>query len=99
MSDGTHQPDHLPISEVGEKGLLCSLIQKPSIYLENEEIIRDYFFEFPANRTIFFVLIEILPRFKELDWRTFLGAFNKPQLDMIGNRAYLDEVFDFVPTP
>jgi replicative DNA helicase len=93
------QQDHLPISEVGEKGLLSSLIQNPRIYLENEGIIRDYLFEFPANRIIFFVLIELAPHFEEIDFKTLIGAFHQSQLDLIGGRDYLNEVFSFASTP
>jgi replicative DNA helicase len=88
----------LPKDEVGEKGLLCSIIQNTAILLENENVLADNLFQVPANQRIFFAIRKLAPHFSEIDFKTLRGEFDAKELKEIGDLDYLNEIFGFVPT-
>jgi replicative DNA helicase len=92
------EPKQLPLSEVGEKGLLCSMMQSTAIYLENEQAVTPLLFQVPANQTIFDAVRKLAPDLSTIDWQALSAAFNKKELESIGGVTYLNEVFGFTPT-
>jgi replicative DNA helicase len=88
----------LPKSEIGEKGLLCSIIQNTAILVEEEKLITDLLFQIPANRLILKKLRELAPTFKAIDFITLLGSFSPLELTEIGEKEYLNEVFSCIDT-
>ena len=88
----------LPLSDAGEKGLLCSIIQNTAIYLENEQAVTPQLFQVPANQIIFDAVRKLAPSISTIDWQVLNAAFTKKELESIGGVSYLNEVFGFTPT-
>jgi replicative DNA helicase len=98
MNNGSPPVHEFPVSEVGEKGLLCSLVLDSSIYLENAADIDPQLFWVPANRIIFKAVRDLAPHFDAIDFGALRSALSADELEEIGGIQYLDEVFGFVPT-
>jgi replicative DNA helicase len=97
--DGRNQSPPLPYAEDAEKGLLCSLLLKPTLYLEQAKIIQDHLFWLPANRIIFGIVRDLAQRADWIDFPMLVSELSKiKQLEEVGGRDYLNELFNFVPT-
>jgi replicative DNA helicase len=98
MNNGSPPVHEFPVHQVGEKGLLGSLILDSSIYLENAADIDPQLFWTPANRIIFKAVRDLAPNFDAIDFSALRSALSAGELEEIGGVSYLDEVFAFVPT-
>lgn len=89
----------LPCNDVGEAGLLCSIIQNPAIYLEHENQIGEHLFQSLANQKIFAVVRDLCRSCAEIDFQAIIGELvRKGQLEEVGDKQAVNEVFGFVTT-
>src|SRR5260221_4074051 len=98
---GSAEPmsSRLPCNEDDENGLLGSLILRPALVLENAKLIQDHLFWMPANRIIIGIVRDLAPRFDRIDFPMLLSELGKiKQLEEVGGRQYLNELYTFVPS-
>ncbi len=89
----------LPSNDIGEKGLLCSIIQNTAIYLDHEDQIGEHLFQSPANKKIFAVVRDLCPQFSEIDFVAIIGELTrKAELEEVGGKEAVNEIYGFVTT-
>lgn len=92
-------PPAVPFSEDSEKGLLCSMILSPDALYECKGTPIGAFY-IPAHNIVFQRLVEFHDQNKPIDFVLLKHSFqNSKQLEEIGGVEYLNNIWQFVPTP
>jgi hypothetical protein len=99
--DGTlSQQNHvLPMSEDGEKGVLCSLLLAPSeiVPICVQQLNSEAFY-IPAHRIIYNLVLEFRDDNKPIDFVLLKQALaDRGLLEEIGGPEYLSSLYNFVP--
>jgi replicative DNA helicase len=100
LSTDREVPRSLPLSEDGEKGVICSLLLAPR---EIADIcilrLRSDAFYIPAHQIIYNLVIEFRDKGKPIDFISLRQALkDRNQLEETGGVEYLNELYTFVPT-
>jgi replicative DNA helicase len=100
LSTDREVPRSLPLSEDGEKGVICSLLLAPR---EIADIcilrLRTDAFYIPAHQIIYDLVIEFRDKGKPIDFISLRQALkDRNQLEETGGVEYLNELYTFVPT-
>src|SRR5271165_5339705 len=90
----------LPFSEVGEKGVLCSLLLSPKEVADLCVLhLRSEAFYIPAHEIIYSLVLEFGDRRKPIEFVSLKQALkDRNQLEEIGGPEYLSALYSFVPT-
>lgn len=99
VSDNDLRDLPLPHNDIGEAGLLCSIIQDTAIYLEHEDQIGDHLFQGPANKKIFAVVRDLCRNCTKIEFTAIIGELiRKGELLEVGGKDAINELYGFVPT-
>jgi replicative DNA helicase len=91
------EPQSLPYNEDAEKGLLCSVILNPPLLDELGVTAKTFFF--PCHQFIFDGLSSVYEDLRLIDYVAVVNHLEREgQLEEVGGRAYLADLWKFVPT-
>lgn len=100
LSTSKDVPRSLPLSEDGEKAVLCSLLLSPREVSDLCVLrLRPDAFYIPAHQIIYNLVIEFSDKSKPIDFVSLKqGLKDRNQLEEIGGPEFLSSLYSFVPT-
>ncbi len=100
LSTSKDVPRSLPLSEDGEKAVLCSLLLSPREVSDLCVLrLRPDAFYIPAHQIIYNLVIEFSDKSKPIDFVSLKqGLKDRNQLEEIGGPEFLSSLYCFVPT-
>ena len=94
-------PRSLPLSEDGEKGVLCSLLLAPQEVADDCVLkLQSDAFYIPAHRIVYDTVLELRDKNRPIDFVSLRQTLkDRNQLEEVGGIHYLNHLYTFVPTP